>query len=157
LFISWGYWAIKKDDGDKLLFWVRIALGAVWLYNGLWLKIITLDKHHLQIITSVCASSHGSVDPALLLRLIGSCETLLAVGIISGLFYKFVSYFQIFIILLMNLIGSISGGGAIAHPFGLIISNLPTIMCALVIARRGPGAWALTLPARKNAHNNVWH
>jgi hypothetical protein len=45
----------------------------------------------------------------------------------------------------MNLIGSVGGGGAIAHPFGLIISNLPTIMCALVVATNGPGAFSLRL------------
>ena len=85
------------------------------------------------------------LEPELLLRLIGGCETLLGVGIVSGLCYRFVSYFQIIIILLMNLIGSIFGGGAIQHPFGLIISNLPTIMCAVIVATCGPGAYALKL------------
>ena len=157
MLISWGHWAIKYGADDQLVFWLRTVLGVVWLYNGLWLKVIVLDSHHLQIITSVCAQGGGSLDPAFILRLIGSGETLLAVGIISGLFFRFVSYFQIFIILLMNVIGSISGGAAIPHPFGLIISNLPTIMCALIIARKGPGAWALTLPSAKKAQDNVWH
>ncbi len=113
----------------------------MWIYNGLWLKVIALDPHHLEIMTSV--SQATGLEPAFLLRLIGGCETLLGVGIISGLFYKFVSYFQIFIILLMNLIGSVFGGGAIQHPFGLIISNLPTIMCAVIVAANGPGAFSL--------------
>ncbi|CAN5494404.1 hypothetical protein BH11CYA1_BH11CYA1_13030 [soil metagenome] len=126
---------------SKLIFAIRVALSLVWLYNGLWLKVIALDAHHLEIVRSVSNSS--GVDPVILLRSIGSAETLLGVGILSGLFYRFVSFFQIFIILLMNLIGSIGGGGAIAHPFGLIISNLPTIMCALVVATNGPGAFAL--------------
>lgn len=125
----------------KLIFAIRLALAAVWFYNGLWLKVIALDAHHLEIVRSVSNSS--GIEPALLLRLIGSAETLLGIGIVSGLLYRFVSYFQIFIILLMNLIGSIGGGGAIAHPFGLVISNLPTIMCALVVATNGPGAYSL--------------
>lgn len=134
----------------KLIFAIRLALAAVWFYNGLWLKVIALDAHHLEIVRSVSNSS--GIEPALLLRLIGSAETLLGIGIVSGLFYRFVSYFQIFIILLMNLIGSIGGGGAIAHPFGLVISNLPTIMCALVVATNGPGAYSLHIsgPKRDN-------
>lgn len=131
----------------KLIFAIRLALAAVWFYNGLWLKIIALDAHHLEIVRSVSNSS--GIEPALLLRLIGSAETLLGIGIVSGLLYRFVSYFQIFIILLMNLIGSIGGGGAIAHPFGLVISNLPTIMCALVVATNGPGAYSLHINGPK--------
>lgn len=134
----------------KLIFAIRLALAAVWFYNGLWLKVIALDAHHLEIVRSVSNSS--GIEPALLLRLIGSAETLLGIGIVSGLFYRFVSYFQIFIILLMNLIGSIGSGGAIGHPFGLVISNLPTIMCALVVATNGPGAYSLNIsgPKRDN-------
>lgn len=138
----------------KLIFAIRLALAAVWFYNGLWLKVIALDAHHLEIVRSV--SNNSGIDPAFILRLIGSAETLLGLGIVSGLFYSFVSGFQIVIILLMNLIGSIGGGGAIAHPFGLIISNLPTIMCALVVATNGPGAFALKL-GRGGPKHEVWH
>ena len=138
----------------KLIFAIRLALAAVWFYNGLWLKVIALDAHHLEIVRSV--SNNSGIDPAFILRLIGSAETLLGLGIVSGLFYRFVSGFQIVIILLMNLIGSIGGGGAIAHPFGLIISNLPTIMCALVVATNGPGAFALKL-GRGGPKHEVWH
>ncbi len=143
---------LNSNINPKLIFAIRLALAAVWFYNGLWLKVIALDAHHLEIVSSV--SSGSGVEPAFILRLIGSAETLLGVGIVSGLFYRFVSYFQIFIIVLMNIIGSIGGGGAIAHPFGLIISNLPTIMCALVVATNGPGAFALKVGGRKH---EVWH
>ncbi len=132
----------------KLIFAIRLALAAVWFYNGLWLKVIALDAHHLDIVRSV--STGSGLEPSFILRLIGGAETLLGIGIVSGLFYRFVSYFQIFIILLMNLIGSVGGGGAIAHPFGLIVSNLPTIMCALVVATNGPGAFALRLGGPKD-------
>lgn len=139
---------------QKLIFAIRLALAAVWFYNGLWLKVIAVDAHHLEIVRSVSTSS--GLAPVLLLRLIGSAETLLGLGILSGLFYRFVSYFQIFIILLMNLIGSVGGGGAIAHPFGLIISNLPTIMCALVVASNGPGAFSLSFKGKTKPPPGVW-
>jgi uncharacterized membrane protein YphA (DoxX/SURF4 family) len=129
------------SSDSKLIFVIRLALALVWLYNGLWLKVIALDQHHLDIVRSVVGSS--GIEPVLLLRGIGGCETLLAVGIISGLFHRFVSYFQIAIIITMNIAGAIGGGGAIVHPFGLVISNLPTIMCALVVALKGPGAFSL--------------
>ncbi len=135
----------ERAMNKKMVFAIRIVLACIWLYNGLWLKVISLDPHHLDILRSV---GHGA-DPVFLSRSIGSCETLLGFGILSGLFYRFVSYFQIGVILLMNVIGSIFGGGTIPHPFGLVISNLPTIMCALIVAQYGPGAYALQIPKKK--------
>lgn len=128
----------------KLVFVIRVVLAAVWLYNGLWLKVLSVDAHHLQIVTSVV---HGTAfDAGTVLRSIGLCETLLGLGILSGLYSRFVSYFQICIILLMNLLGIVFGGGAIEHPIGLVISNLPTIACATVVLLYGPGAYSLRLP-----------
>lgn len=127
----------------KLILAMRIALAAIWLYNGLWMKVIVLDAHHSQIVSAVAS---GHIDAAVLLRSIGACETLLAVGILSGFFHRFVNYFQIGVIVLMNLIGITFGGGAIEHPIGLLLSNVPTVLCALAVALYGPGACALQLP-----------
>ena len=136
---------IETTINKNMVFAIRVVLASIWLYNGLWLKVIALDPHHLDILRSV----GNGTDPVFLSRLLGSCETLLGCGILSGLLYRFVSYFQIGVILLMNVIGSIFGGGTIPHPFGLIISNLPTIMCALIVAQYGPGAYALNFPKKK--------
>ncbi len=43
----------------------------------------------------------------------------------------------------MNSIGIVGGEGTISNPAGLLIMNLPTILCAIIVARYGPGAWAL--------------
>jgi uncharacterized membrane protein YphA (DoxX/SURF4 family) len=131
----------------KIIFAIRCVLAAVWLYNGLWLKVIALDPHHLSIVTPIGHSLQ--ISPETMLRSIGGLETLLGIGILSGLFYKFVSYFQIAIVLLMNFIGIIFGGGAIQHPLGLIVSNLPTLMCAWLVAAYGPGSYSLRLPNAK--------
>jgi uncharacterized membrane protein YphA (DoxX/SURF4 family) len=74
---------------------------------------------------------------------------LLGIGILSGLFHRFVNYFQVLILVVMNSVGIVSGEGTISDPAGLLIMNLPTIMCAIIIARYGPGAWALSLPQEK--------
>jgi uncharacterized membrane protein YphA (DoxX/SURF4 family) len=125
------------------IFVVRVVLAVIWLYNGLWLKVIVVEPHHLIIMKGVVAGT--DMSPVLLLKLIGSLETLLAVGILSGALNRFVNFFQIAILLLMNAIGIICGKGAIPHPVGLILSNLPMVMCALMVAFWGPGAWALQL------------
>lgn len=125
----------------KVIFLLRCILAAIWLYNGLWLKVIVHNAHHLAIVSPIAPSI--GLSALAMLQLIGSCETLLAFGILSGLFHRFVSYFQIGVIILMNIIGIVFGGGAIADPLGLIISNLPTLACAWLVALYGPGAYSL--------------
>lgn len=129
---------------SKFIFVVRCVLALVWLYNGLWEKIIAVDTHHLEIVQAV-TSTLPRIGPVLVLRTIGGCETLLAVGIISGLFHRFVSWFQIIVLFTMNMIGILCGGSSIHNPSGLLIMNLPIIMCALMVAYYGPGSYALRI------------
>lgn len=131
----------------KLVFAIRCVLALIWLYNGLWLKILHVDPHHLEIVQAVFQISINQASD--FLNVIGSLETLLGIGILSGLFHRFVNYFQVLILVVMNSVGIVSGEGTISDPAGLLIMNLPTIMCAIIIARYGPGAWALSLPRGK--------
>jgi uncharacterized membrane protein YphA (DoxX/SURF4 family) len=104
---------------------------------------LCVDAHHLAIVSAICSGTNFQAQP--IMATIGACETLLAVGILSGLFYRFVSIFQIAIVIAMNLVGIICGGGNIQNPVGLIVTNLPLIMCALAIALYGPGEFSIKL------------
>ncbi len=128
----------------KFVFAIRCVLALIWLYNGLWLKIFAVDPHHLDIVQAVFQISVNQA--ADFLNVIGVLETLLGIGILSGLFHRFVNYFQVFILVAMNSIGIVGGEGSISNPAGLLIMNLPTILCAIIVARYGPGAWALSFP-----------
>lgn len=127
----------------KFVFAIRCVLALIWLYNGLWLKILAVDPHHLEIVQAVFQISMNQA--ADFLNVIGLLETLLGIGILSGLFHRFVNYFQVFILIVMNSVGIVGGEGSISNPAGLLIMNLPTILCAIIVARHGPGAWALRL------------
>jgi hypothetical protein len=114
----------------------------VWLYNGFWLKIVAPDLHHLEIVKSL--GLFCEKDARTVMELIGAGETLLGIGVVSGAFHKFVSYFQVGVIVLMNMVGIVFGGAAIPHPIGLLIMNAPTVMCALLVGLYGPGGHALS-------------
>jgi uncharacterized membrane protein YphA (DoxX/SURF4 family) len=116
----------------------RVIVALVWLYQGLWLKVIAVDPHHLEIVTQV-----GFASPLMALRLIGAGETLLALGVLSGLFYRWISLFQILLLVAMNASGILFGGGKIAQPVGLIIGNLPLLFCIALVGLHGPGSYAL--------------
>lgn len=81
---------------------------------------------------------------------IGFAETLLALAVASGAFCRPLAWFQIFILLAMNGIGILFGGGTIADPVGLLIHNLPLIACMALLGLRGPGAFALKIPGKQN-------
>ena len=120
----------------KELFLVRVVLAVVWLYNGLILKLITVDPEHLKIVEAV--GGFGPVGPRDLLFAIGLGETLLGLGILSGRFYRPICYFQIVVIVLMNAVGIASGG--VAEPLGLVVTNLPLVALMWTASRCGPGS-----------------
>ncbi len=124
-----------------LLLAVRCVMAAVWFYNGLWLKLIARDAHHLEIVSAVVAGTR--VPPVVGLSVIGGGETLLALGVLSGLWPRFVNGFQIGLLVVMNVCGIIFGGGAIERPVGLLIANLPLIACASMVIALGPGRFAM--------------
>jgi uncharacterized membrane protein YphA (DoxX/SURF4 family) len=127
----------------NFVFFVRCAMALVWLYNGLWLKVILRDPHHRAIVASVVGSDGWRADVALIV--IGAAESLLALGILSGVAHRFVNGFQIAVLLLMNGLGIAFGGGSIEHPIGLLIGNLPLICCALLALLHGPGSFVAPL------------
>lgn len=114
---------------------VRISIALVWLYQGLWLKIVAADAHHLEIVRQV-----GFTSPLLAMRLIGVGETLLGIGVLSGFYPRAVAALQIAIILAMNVTGILFGGGSIPDPAGLLIGNLPLLLCIALtgLVQRSP-------------------
>lgn len=107
---------------------LRGVLALTWLYQGLWLKLIVRDPQHLQVVESV--GPVAGLAPADFLTLIGAGETLLALGILSGLLHNFVALFQIALLVSMNSIGILSGG--VEKPLGLVVGNLPLLVCMLL-------------------------
>jgi uncharacterized membrane protein YphA (DoxX/SURF4 family) len=120
----------------KLLFALRLTLGAIWLYNGLWLKIVATSPEHLAVVSGLNLGKF--IQPHTLLTLIGVGETMLATAIWSGLFNRYVSWFQFGILLATNFI-AILFSGAIAQPMQLIFQNLTMYFCIVIMAIYGPG------------------
>ena len=121
----------------RLLLALRLVLASVWIYNGLVLKLWLVDPAHLQVLEAV--GGVGSLTPVTLLKLIGAAETLLAIGILSGIAYRPLCWFQLALVLAMNAVGIASGG--VEDGAKLLVTNLPLLMCMLIGARSGPGSW----------------
>lgn len=132
----------------RFLMVVRCVVALVWLYEGLWLKVVAHDPHQLAIVKSF---AFGPLTPVMLMTLIGCGETLLGLAVLSGLFARFMAWFQGLLLIAMNLTGILFGGGQIAQPVGLLIHNLPLLVCIALLGVCGPGQPVLKLPGRKLA------
>jgi uncharacterized membrane protein YphA (DoxX/SURF4 family) len=118
---------------------VRIVVAGTWFYQGLWLKVIATDPHHLAVVQSV----GGPIPPLLFLNVIGIGETLLGLAVLAGVWHRFIAGFQVALLSAMNTLGILFGGSAIEQPVGLIIQNLPFLICVILLGTYGPGALSL--------------
>ena len=124
----------------NFLLLARLCVGAVWMHEGLWQKIVRPDPHELDIVRHFSLFGIGG---ATLMVFIGALETLLALGFWSGLLPRLCAWTGIVALLAMNLVGITGGGGTIADPIGLLIHNTPLWCCMLAMALWGAGAWTL--------------
>lgn len=122
----------------RFLLAVRLVLGLIWLHEGLWRKILDVSLLELKVVQSL--PYFGGESARATINFIGGCETLLAVGVFSGILYRFVSWFQVGLLITMNSMGILFGGGAIEDPVDLLLKNTPIVLCAMMIALYGPGS-----------------
>ncbi|HEY7370097.1 MAG TPA: DoxX-like family protein, partial [Thermoanaerobaculia bacterium] len=94
---------------------IRFCVAAVWIYEGLFQKIVGPAEHELAVVQSLPGLP---VSALTLLRIIGIGETLLGIAVASGLYARPLAIFQGLLLITMNGLGIALGGGAIADPVG---------------------------------------
>ena len=61
---------------------IEIAVALVWLYEGLWCKVLGGSRHELEVVQA--SPLFSPVLAALFLRVLGLFECALAVWVLSG-------------------------------------------------------------------------
>jgi hypothetical protein len=100
----------------------RIAIALVWLYNGLWCKVLGACPGHAAIVAGL--PGLDSATATRLLAAIGLFETALAVWVLSGRWKILGALVQTLLILGMNAGGLLFGREHIADPAAMIVNNL---------------------------------
>lgn len=118
-----------------LLTAIRLSVAAIWLYEGLWLKILHPAPHELAVVETV---PRGPLTAAQFLALIGGGETLMGLGVLTGRYPRFLAWFQGSVLVLMNGAGIAFSHGAIADPVGLVLRNLPLLLCIIGLGLHRP-------------------
>lgn len=113
---------------------IRCIVAGVWIYEGLYSKILFRLPHEMAVVAPVAPALR--LSPAAFLFVIGLGESLLGAAVLSGFCRRPLAWFQAVLLLGMNIGGILWGEGAIAHPLGLIVHNLPFGVCIFLTALR---------------------
>jgi uncharacterized membrane protein YphA (DoxX/SURF4 family) len=109
----------------------RAAVAIVWLYNGLWLKLVSVSPEHRAVVESLPLPAGTA---AFFLAGIGVVETVLALWVLSGRCPQRAAIAQTLLLVAMNGGGLIFGGSAIERPVAMIVQNLALVALIWLLA-----------------------
>ncbi len=116
---------------------VRSAVAAVWLYEGLWCKLLGRERNQLQVVEAV--PKLGRMVGRRFLVVLGVVEVGLAAWVMSGLAPGFCALAQTVILVMLNANGLLWARHIIHDPAGMVVKNVPFLLLAWVAAAMSGG------------------
>lgn len=124
--------ANNRQAAPWIVMAARGAIALVWLYNGLWAKLMERVPHQLSVVEGVPFLSHDGA--VIVLKALGLVETALALWVVSGRSARAAAIIQTALLVGMNMAGLIWGIAAIPDPIGMIITNLALLALIWMVA-----------------------
>jgi hypothetical protein len=113
---------------------IRASVAAVWLYQGLWCKLLGGAWRHAEIVASVPVL--GATAAHSLLLAIGAVECSFAVWMLSGFRLRAAAAAQTLMLAVMNAGGLLWAGRLIADPVAMLLQNFAFMLLAWVAAEQ---------------------
>ena len=117
---------------------VRSAIAAVWLYEGLWCKVLGRLPSQERIVEAV--PFLGPTVGPVFLRALGVVESLLGVWVVSGLEPVWAAAVQTALLVGMNANGLLFARKLIHDPIGMVVKNAALVVLMWVAAAQGRAA-----------------
>ena len=114
------------------LWLIHVAVAAVWLYEGLWCKVLGRERRQLQIVEAV--PYFGPRVGALFLTALGVGEIGLAVWVLSGMAPGPCALTQTLLLVALNTSGLIWARHLIHDPGGMLVKNFAYLVLVWVAA-----------------------
>ncbi len=110
----------------------RAAIALVWLYQGLWCKLLGRATRHGKIVGKVSFLNAAQARQALLV--LGSMECVLAAWVISGFRAREAALVETLLLGSMNAAGLLWARKLIPDPVGMLLQNLAFLVLAWMAA-----------------------
>ena len=114
---------------------VRGAVGGVWIYEGLWCKLLGKEPNQLKVVEEVPV--FGPRYGALFLKALGAVEFGLGLWVLSGILPTLCALAQTLLLVLLNANGLLWSRHLIHDPGGMVVKNFALLVLAWVAASRG--------------------
>jgi uncharacterized membrane protein YphA (DoxX/SURF4 family) len=114
------------------MFLIRVAIAAVWLYEGLWCKLLGRVPHQVDVVAA--HPLFGARSARLVLQAIGVVEVLLAVWVLSGWQPWLAALAQTTLLVGMNANGLLFARHVIPNPGEMIVKNFAFVLLMWVAA-----------------------
>lgn len=128
-------------DRSPLLPLARLAIALVWLYNGLWCKLLLGCPDHVEIVAGAVADlglpATLRLPATQVLWALGAAETALAVWVLTGRGARAAAWVQTLLLVGMNAAGLFFRPGAIPRPGALLVHNFVLLVLVWTVAGGG--------------------
>jgi hypothetical protein len=114
-------------------FWlIRAAVAAVWLYEGLWCKLLRGQPHEFEVVEAV--PYFGPRIGARFLQALGVVEVAIAVWTLSAISPVMCAVTQTLLLVTLNANGLLWARHIIHDPAGMVIKNFAFLVLVWVCA-----------------------
>lgn len=100
---------------------VRASIAAVWLYEGLWCKILGRVQSQVEVVTAVPLLGPRFGTP--FLKGLGLVEVALAVWVLTGIAPGMCAIVQTALLVALNANGLVWARRIIHEPVGMVVKN----------------------------------
>jgi len=117
---------------------IRLAVAAVWLYEGLWCKLLRGQPDQLEVVEAV--PKFGPLIGARFLQLLGAVEVTLGIWTLSTIAPLQCAIAQTLLLIALNTSGLLWARHIIHDPGGMVVKNSAFLVLVWVMA--GLRGWA---------------
>ncbi len=115
---------------------IRISIALVWLYQGLWCKVLGGVPHHQAVVSAV--PFIGPAGSRAVLIVLGLIECGLAAWVLSGWQLAKAAAAQTVLLVAMNAGGLIWAWRLLPDPAGMILQNFTFVLLIWIAAEVQP-------------------
>ena len=114
------------------LWLIHIAVAAVWLYEGLWCKLLDGQPRQVRVVETM--PLYGPRIASKLLRLLGAVETAIGVWVLTGVAPILCAAAQTALLVTLNVCGLFWARRLIEDPGGMVVKNFAFLVLVWVSA-----------------------